>query len=137
MVPSTRRKIPDATAYRLWLVMVSRPPAPTDEEKKRQSLQIGRIGLQNGDQKTLVAILADFNVQYQRLIQIYNEEATAAWARGERPDSESMRIQRDQLVLQTHDKLKFALSPSGWTLLDGHVQGEKRRMKIDIPEVNP
>jgi len=126
--------IPDLTAYRLYLAMVSRPPAPTDDQVKRQEAQLRKTGLQDGDRKRLVATLSNFYSEYQNLIQTFNQEATSAWARGERPDMESLRVQRDQLVQSTHDALKAALTAKGWTLLDAHVQNEKKHMKIHAKE---
>jgi hypothetical protein len=38
--------IPDSTAYRLYFAMVSRPFVPSDDQVKRQKLEIGRVGLQ-------------------------------------------------------------------------------------------
>jgi len=126
--------IPDATAYRLYLVMVSRPDSSTDQHKKRQEAQLGKIGLQDGDHKALAAILSNFNSEYQNLIQTFNQKATAEWARGERPDLESLRLQRDQLVQSTHDAVKTALTAKGWALLDAHVQNEKKHMKMSAKE---
>jgi len=129
--------IPDLTAYRLWMVAVSRPPAPTDEQVRRQHMQLAKVGLRAADEQTLVAILADFNSQYHTLIQDYNAEATAQIARGERPDVAGMRAQRDSLVQSTHDRIEAALPPDSWALVDAHVQNEKRRMKLGLQGVQP
>lgn len=127
--------IPDLTAYRLWLVMVSVPPAPTDNQKYRQNLQIAKIGLSDSDQSLLVPILADFYTQYHKLIDDYNAEATAAWAtHGQVPDIASMQSQRDQLVQSFHDQLRVALTSNSWILLNGHVQSQKKKMKLFIAE---
>jgi hypothetical protein len=126
--------IPDSTAYRLYLVMVSRPESPTDQQKKRQEAQLGKIGLQDADRKALDVILGNFHSEYQNLIQTFNQKATAAWARGERPDTESLRLQRDQLVQSTHDALNATLTAKGWEILDAHVQNEKKHMKIRAKE---
>jgi|SRR5271157_4804905 len=126
--------IPDLTAYRLYLVMVSKQSNPTDDQKKRQEAQLRKIGLQEADRKTLAVQLSNFYSEYQNLIQTFNQKATVAWARGERPDIESLRLQRDQLVQSTRDALKAALTANGWALLDAHVQNEKKHMKIRVKE---
>jgi hypothetical protein len=126
--------IPDSTAYRLYLVMVSRPVSPTDPQKKRREAQLGKIGLQDADRKALDVILGNFHSEYQNLIQTFNQKATAAWARGERPDTESLRLQRDQLVQSTHDALNATLTAKGKEILDTHVQNEKKHMKIPAKE---
>lgn len=124
--------IPNLTAYRLWLVAVSAPPLPTDEQSKRQNAQLARVGLQDSDRKKLIGILADFHAKYQALIQQYNVEATTEMARGEKPDVASMRLQRDELVQSIHDQIKAVLTAEDWSRLDAHVQNEKRRMKIHL-----
>lgn len=126
--------IPDLTAYRLYLVMVSRPAAPTDNEVKRQNLQIAKVGLQDSDSKALVVVLTTFHSEYQSLVQAYNEEATEAWNHGEKPDAAPFLLRRDQLVESTLGKLKATLTPNGWERLDAHVHNEKRRMKVNAKE---
>jgi hypothetical protein len=95
--------IPDITAYRLWLVIVSRPPVPTDDEVKHQHIQLARVGLQIAEEHALVLILADFHTQYETLIQNYNATAKAVLASGQQPDIAAMRLQRDLLVQSAHD----------------------------------
>ena len=124
--------IPDLTAYRLWLVAVSVPPLPTENQSKRQLAQLATISLQDSDRDKLITILADFNTKYQAVIQRYNAEATVEMARGEKPDVASMRLQRDQLVRSAHDRIKVVLTSEGWSRLDAHIQNEKRRMKIHL-----
>lgn len=126
--------IPDITAYRLILISLSKPPSPTIEETQHQNAQLLKIGLSESDHKEVVSILANFNSEYRNLIQSYNEEATAANARGERADINYLRLERDQLVQSTYDALKSALSANGWTRFDSYVQGEKAHMKISPRE---
>lgn len=126
--------IPDLTAYRLYFVAVSRPPAPSDNEIKHQAAQLSKIGLQDTDRGIVIDILASFNSRYHDLIKDYNEVATAAWNRGEHPDAASLSAERDRLVQSTCDGLKAALSPDGWTRLDSHVKSEKQKMKISARE---
>ncbi len=124
--------IPDNTAYRLYFVMTSRPTTPTDSQKYHQHLQLAKVRLTDADEQVAVNILATFYTQYQSLIATYNATATAALARGEEPNVNALRSQRDQLVQSTHDTLQNALSSTGWSLLDAFVQHEKTKMKIDI-----
>jgi hypothetical protein len=126
--------IPDLAAYRLYLVMVSKPPNLTDVQKRKQEAQLGKINLQEPDKQALLAVLADFNYEYRNLIQTYNELATAAWAHGERSDINPFRQQRDQLVQSTHDALKTKLTAAGWGRLDAFVLSEKKHMKISAQE---
>lgn len=126
--------IPDLTAYRLFLVAVSRPPDPPDNEVIHQAVQLSKIGLQEADRKATIIILASFNSRYHDFINSYNEAATAAWARGEHLDAASFLADRDRLVQSTCDALKAGLSSDGWSRLDAHVKGEKQRMKISAKE---
>lgn len=126
--------IPDSTAYRLYFVMVSKPPSPTDEQMRRQSAQLAKVGLTESDKKTATAILAGFYSQYHALLANYNEQATAAWTKGEKIDQTAFLLQRDQLVQSTHDAMMNTLTQGGWARLDGYVQNEKRKMKIHSQE---
>ena len=123
--------IPDVTAYRMWLMVVSRSPNSTNDQSKLQHLQLAGAGLQDADESTLVAILADFNVQYNALIQSYNAAATAAGSGGQ-PDVAALTLQRDTLVQSTHDRIKVALAADAWARVDALVQNEKRHMKIGV-----
>jgi hypothetical protein len=122
--------IPDLTAYRLWLVSVSRGSNPTENEVKHQSAQIARVRIGDEDRKTLISTLTTFRLQYQNLIQSFNAEATAAWAKGDAPNVAAFQLRRDQLVQSIHDALKANLSANAWETLDGHIKGEKSQMKI-------
>lgn len=124
--------IPDLTAYRLYFVTVSRQPDATNDEIKHQAAQLAKIGLTDADRKILIAILATFNSQYRSLVKAYNEEATAA--NGEGTGIGSFQLQRDQIVQTTRDTVKARLSAGGWALLDTHVQGEKKNMKLGVKE---
>jgi hypothetical protein len=125
--------IPDLTAYRLWFVSVSRGPNPSDAEVQRQSVQLNKTRLVTDDQKVLIGVLTTFKIQYQSLIQSFNEEATSAWSMHENPNFEAFVLQRDLLVQSTRDSLKGKLSPGGLMLLDVHVQSEKRHMHVSGP----
>jgi len=126
--------IPDSTAYRLWFVTVSRPANATEGETKHQAAQLGKIGLNSADLSALIPVLGAFNSQYRGLFQSYNEEATAAWKRGESPDVASLRIQRDQIVQSIRDTLRSRLSADGYARLDAYVKAEKKTMRISEKE---
>jgi hypothetical protein len=127
--------IPDMTAYRLYMAMVSRASSATDGEKKQQSAQLAKVGLQRADRDALLAVLVAFNSQYRNLIQSYNDEAKASSSRGDAPDQVSFLLQRDQIVRSAHDTLKATLSPDGWSRLDAFVKEEKKMMKVSVQEV--
>ncbi len=127
--------IPDLTAYRLYLLTISKPPNPTDEQTKRTDADTRKAGLQEPDRLSLVAIADDFNYQYHNMVKAYNDAATAAWKQGQRSDLPAFRRQRDQLVQSTIDRLNHTLTPGGWSTFNTYVQAEKRRMKIAAPEV--
>ena len=126
--------IPDIAAYRLYLLAVARSATPTEQERRHQAAQLGVIGLSEADGQTAISILATFKDQYQSLINVYNQQAKAAWTKGERPDIAAFLLQRDQIVQLAHDALKVRLSSVGWSQLDAHVMGEKKRMKISAKE---
>lgn len=126
--------IPDLTAYRLWLIAVSRSPNPTEIEAKHQAAQLAKIKLQDADLKSAIDILARFRIQYQALVKSYNDDAKAMWAVGGRPDIASFLTQRDQIVQSARDSLRANLSADAWTRLDAHVKSEKKRMKISAQE---
>jgi hypothetical protein len=130
----TPEKIPDLTAYRLFLLVVSRSANPTDQEKKHQLAQLGMIRLNDADVKTAIPVLVTFREQYQSLINAYNETAKAAWARGESADIGSFVLQRDQIVQAARDMLSAKLSADGWSRFDAHVKAEKKRMRISAKE---
>jgi hypothetical protein len=126
--------VPDLTVYRLVLLAISKPPSPTDKQAKHQQAQLHAVGLQETDQKELIAILSNFNYEYRSLMLAYNAAATAANARGERSEISYFLLERNQLVQSTHDKLRTALSVDGWTRFDAYAQGEKKHMKISAKE---
>jgi hypothetical protein len=127
--------IPDLTAYRLVLIAISKPPDPTNDQIKHQQAQLSKIGLQELDERGLISILANFNAEYRNLIRTWNEQATAANARGQRADLNYFRLERDQLVQSTHDAIKSNLSANGWARFDAYVQHEKTHMKVSAREV--
>jgi len=126
--------ISDIDAYRLYFVMVSQSPEPSDVQAKRQSAQVGKVGLAAPDALAFKSSLAAFHSQYAQLIREYNEAATAAWANGERSDPTLFKLRRDRLVQSVRESLKASLSEDGWKRLDQFVQGEKRRMKSSAAE---
>ena len=126
--------IPDLTAYRLYLLTVSRPTNPTDQEKKHQTAQLARIGLTESEKQSMISILASFHDQYQKMVASFNVEASAAWSRGEHTNATLFKQQRDQLVENTRGTLKSVLSADGWNKLDAHVHAQKKGMRISVKE---
>jgi len=129
--------VPDLTAYRLYLLTVSEPSSPTDQQKNRQEARLKQIGMKEHDRLALISLLASFHDRYHALIDSYNKAATEAWAHQQRTDPGALKVDRDALVQSTHDAIKRTLSEDGWTRLDTFVQGEKKHMKISVPEVRP
>jgi hypothetical protein len=127
---ATPEQIPDLDAYRLILVSLATSPSPTEDEKHFQAVHFKKIGVSASDQQTIIAILSRFQSDYESLISSYNEKATAAQARGEATDPTSLLRNIDLLVQSTRDTLKTTLTADGWVKFDGHVQSEKRNMKV-------
>jgi hypothetical protein len=121
--------IPDAVAFRMFLIAASASPNPTQDEIDRQSAYLSRIGLNDSDKAQAVALLASFKSQYKALIDNYNLQATAAQLRGEAIDQTLFLQQRDDLVATTRASLTRALSADGGKKFEAHVQGEKSKMK--------
>ena len=126
--------IPDISAYRLYLLAVSRSASPTDDERKSQAAMLRPVHLSDQDNQALIAVLVSFRERYMRLIQDFNKRAESAQVKGQYLDQAPLLRDRDTLVQSTHDTLKSVLTPVGWSHLDNHVQNEKRMMKIPIVE---
>jgi len=122
--------IPDSDAYRLYFIAVSESANPSDQQKARQAAHLRKVGLRGSDLQNAVATFGDFKQQYADLIARYNEAATAALAKGERPDVATFLGQRDALVQSTREQLKTGLTPEGLKHLDTIVQSEKHFMKV-------
>lgn len=130
-------QIPDSVAYRLWFLTVSTVPNPTTKDKARQASHLGMIGLESGDRQQLLTILADFRLQWTKLVNDYNESARAAISQNSQPDTTTFLQKRDDLVQHVRDTLKQVLTPDGMGKLDAFVRSEKRSMKIDAKEAQP
>jgi hypothetical protein len=127
-------QIPDQTAYRLWLLAVSRSATPTEDEKYSQAVQLKMANLSDRDAQTALPVLASFHERYMKLIHDFNSQAEAAEARGQVIDPTPLLRDRDVLVQSTHDTLKSVLTPDGWNKMDGHIQRQKHGMKIPAAE---
>lgn len=127
--------IPDLTAYRLYLLTVSRPSNATDSEVRRQSAQILRLGISDADRKVLISSLQNFKTLYNDWIESFNQRAKAAWDAQETLDTQTYLAQRDQIVQSTLDGLQAGLSHDGWVRLNAMVKSEKKNMKISAKEV--
>jgi len=126
--------IPDATAYRLYMLTVSTMPNATTDEHARQASHIAALRLHNADRITLTTILTDFKSRYSEMISEFNASATAAIARGEAPDIKTFLQKRNDLVQFVMTTLRLSLSPDGMKKLDSHIQLQKRSMKVDEQE---
>ena len=128
--------IPDATAFRLWLVTASVLPNATGQERAAQKAHLSRVGLRIGstDEQALQTILTEFKSQYTTLINRYNETATADLARGIQPDQSLFLQQRDDLVATTRTAITSRLSRDGAALVNAHVQSEKKNMQLHTPK---
>jgi len=122
--------ISDSTAYRLFFVSVAEGANPAPEEVSRHKSHLAKVGLKDNDGQSLAEVLRTFKQQYDDLVKNYNGVADVAILRGEAPDYSAFLRQREALVQSTRDKLKQVLTPEALTKLDGFVQGEKQKMKI-------
>ncbi|HKO18411.1 MAG TPA: hypothetical protein VJU82_05960 [Acidobacteriaceae bacterium] len=131
-------QIPDAIAYRLYFTTVGELPNPTDARQKRQRAYLGQIGgLSKNDSDALVRIVDDFKVKFTAMVAAYNAEVAAAVQAGSAlPDTGTFLAERDQLVQDTRDRLKVALSANAMVNLDAHVQFEKQHMAITSQAVS-
>lgn len=130
--------IPDSVAYRLYFITVGELPHPTDARKKRQRAFLGKVhGLPQSDSDAVVRVLEDFKVKFASMVAAYNSQVEAAMKAGgtNLPDGTAFLAERDQLVQDTRDRLKLALSAQGMANLDAYVQAEKRAMRITTQEV--
>jgi hypothetical protein len=125
--------IPDATAYRLWLVAVSLPPNATEKERMFQQAHLRQLRLtKDADSLQLLAILADFKSRYLALIARYNESAKAALLQGSRADQKLFLRQRDDLVASTRAAIAQRLTPEGAARIDAHVQEQKSQIHVGV-----
>ncbi len=122
--------VPDAVAYRLYLVVVSEAPNPTDEQRNRQNAHLSKVGLGKSDLQSVVTVLTAFKVQYGQLIANYNAAAEV----GATVDIKAFLSQRDGLVQATRDRLKALLTPEAMARLDRVVQNEKKQMRVSATE---
>ena len=134
-------QIPDDVALRLWLVTVSAGPNAIDEERNLQTLRLSKLQFSHpADRLTLIPILTEFKASYTSLINHYNEQQQAAWARGkvtlgqQQSDLKLFLQQRDDLVATTRTAISHRLSPSGAVEITAHVQSEKKSMRLHTSE---
>jgi hypothetical protein len=128
--------IPDKVAYRLYFVVVSEMPNPSDQESLRQAAHLKPIGItKQEDMHSLSEVLTDFKVRYTELIANYNQLAEAADKAGTTPDFQTFLQKRDELVQFTRDRLKSTLSAEALARLHARVQSEKKHMKVSVGEV--
>jgi hypothetical protein len=124
--------IPDAVAYRLYLLTVSEGPAPLPHESRRQHSHLQKAGLPEKDILSATIILADFKTQYAALIEQYNNSPEV---QNNTNDGLALFLaKRDALVQSTRDALKSSLTPAGMSSLHLHIQKEKSKMKVAAQE---
>jgi hypothetical protein len=128
-------QIPDATAYRLWLVAVSLPPNSTEQERMFQQAHLRQLQFTSIDSPQLLAILTEFKSQYLDLIARYNESARAALLQGSRADQKLFLRQRDDLVSSTRAAIAQRLTPEGAARIEAHVQKEKSHIHLQTTGV--
>jgi hypothetical protein len=128
--------IPDITAYRLFFISVGELSSPTEARKARQRAFLSKMGpLGVGDSQAVVQILEQFKVTFTRMVYDYNARVDTAVKSGSGlPDTDEFVKQRDQLVQQTYNDLKYAMTPGGMKRLETHVQNEKHHMQIMAKE---
>jgi hypothetical protein len=122
--------IPDAVAYRLYLVTVSTGPNPTETEQERQHSHLSQTGLDDIDQRMLVIVLSDFKAKYDALVAEYNDSARAALAHNESTDVHVLLNKLDALVQSTRDTISVRLTSRGAAQVHSHVLSEKKNMKV-------
>jgi len=119
--------VPDSIAYRLYLLNVSIPANPTEEDRKIQSAHLAKAGVNVRDLQPVLAALAVFRSQYDAWLSRYNAAATA---QGEKFDPTPFLQQREDIVQFTRDALQRSLSAQGMLRLDTRVRAEKKFMKV-------
>jgi hypothetical protein len=125
--------IPDSVAFRLYFTVVA-PVSASASQTRAQAAHLSRVGLGDQDKAALLTTLATFSTQHAVLIKSYNDGVAAAQATGVSPTANyaTFAAQQDALVQTTRDELGLALTPDGLARLNAHIQGEKRRMKIQV-----
>jgi len=122
--------IPDSTAYRVWLVMVSELPNAATQDRDRQRAHLASLGLTELDNLQLTTLLTDFKAQYVGLIARYNESAKAALAHGGQPDVNLLLQQRDDLVRMTRAAMALRISSESVSRIDARVQEHKKHIQL-------
>jgi hypothetical protein len=123
--------IPDSVAYRLFFTTVSVRPNPTPNQVELQRAQLGMVGLDSADTRTVVTALATFRREFDALVARYNKAAGS-----EEPDSMLFDLQQDRLLANTRGALKATLSTKGMSRLDAYVQAEKKHMQLATGSAN-
>jgi hypothetical protein len=119
--------IPDATAFRLWLVSVSLTPNASEQDRKFQEAHLASLHLTAPDHLALLPILTDFKTQYLNLIALFNEAAQKGVQ-----DTKLFQAQADDLVQSTRAAIARQLSAVGAANVEGHVQGEKKKITLHV-----
>jgi hypothetical protein len=125
-------KIQDKDAYRLFLLSVSsQSSTPTAEEQSLHSSALRMAHIPEKSIPDVAAIINDFRVQYETLVQNFNTEAELKLKAAQPPDVRAFLTARDALVLSTKDKIASQLGEH-FASFHGHIQQEKTKMKVAI-----
>jgi len=119
-------KIPDLTAYRLFLVEVSPRDNWSPGDDERHAAQVQRIPLSDADRITLEQAIANFHMRYHGFLEWYKS----------RPVDEDALATRDTITQDAITYLQDYMSPAGFRRLDAFIQRQKTRMKrIPMPKM--
>jgi|SRR5580658_1050847 hypothetical protein len=124
--------IPDAVAWRLYLLAVSENPSPLPNESRRQHAHLQKAGLGEQDINATAPILANFKTAYATMIDSYNHSPEVL--NNTNDGLPLFLAKRDALVQATRDALKATLTPKGMSNLQAQIQKEKATMRVAAKE---
>lgn len=127
-------KIPDALAYRLFMLSASIQPAKASDhrERERQKGHMDKINLSVLDRFQADTILANFRAQYENLVADFNREATQQQVVGVAADPTLFLQKRDALLDETRAALRRSMTPEGMKTFHTHVMSEKQSMSVFV-----
>jgi hypothetical protein len=119
--------IPDSVAYRLYLLTVSLPLNPTDQDRKFQQAHLAKTNLGQNDIQNLQIVLAEFRSEFEAWKNRFDAAATK---QGSQFDPTPFLQQRDDITQNTRTALAQSLSSDGLIRLNNHIQSEKKNMRV-------
>lgn len=114
--------IQDRDAFRLFFLAVTSQP---DAEVQRAIL--GPAQFSHEEFEVAQVVLVGFKTKYDEVVTDFN---SAALVGEQAPDYAAFTNKLDALVLTTKDKLEVSVSANAFGRLYGHVQQEKRQMRV-------